>query len=252
MTRPLTFFIVFHKDLFPSNTAAFLKHERNSIFVWVGVNADVPKLIPASMVDSPIIYEFKMPLHNPMYQKNNFYQNSVFFHLYKNQNYLQSKFVGFGQYDMRFSRASIPVLADDHVYGYFSYGIEVISNYYPLSFWQGWFLNVYNEYYNTSHTFTDLEKYPMFMYHTFILPTSFFLHIMPFVEHDTGVILSMLGGETRHIAGTLERVFALCIACGLAEGRLKGSVNQRGISHISEQHTDDPVRGIVRGQFSHS
>ena len=74
---------------------------------------------------------------------------------------------------------------------------------------------------------------------------------MPFINHDTSVILSMLGGDTRHIAGTLERVFALCIACGLAEGRLKGYVNQGGISHISEQHTDDPVRGIVKGQFSH-
>lgn len=252
MTRQLTIYVVFHKDLFASNTAAFLKHERNNLFVWIGVNADVPKLIPPSMMDSPIVYEYKMPRYNPMYQKNNFYQNSVFFHLYKNPMYLQSKFVGFAQYDMRFSRTSIPTLTDDCVYGYFPYKIEDVWNYYPYSFWTDCFLDTYNKYYTTTHTFEDLARYPIFLYHTFIIPTHFFLHMMPFIEHSTDVILNSLNNETRHIAGTLERVFGLCIACGLAEGRLKGYAIQRGISHISEQHTDDPVRGIVRGQFSHS
>lgn len=251
MARPLTFYIVFHKDLYPGNTSAFLKHERNRLFVWIGVNASIPKSIPATMSDSPILYEYTMPHHNPMYQQNNFYQNSVFFHLYRNQQYLQSKFVGFGQYDMQFSRASIPALTDGCVYGYFPYKIEDVWNYYPYSFWTGCFLDTYNAYYTTTHTFEALSKYPIFLYHTFIIPTSFFLHMMPFIEHSTDVLLKSLNNETRHIAGTLERVFGLCISCGLAEGRLKGYAIQRGISHISEQHTDDPVRGIVKGQFSH-
>jgi hypothetical protein len=74
---------------------------------------------------------------------------------------------------------------------------------------------------------------------------------MPFVEHDTNVLLAALNNQTRHLAGSLERVFGLCIACGLVEGRLKGYILQKGVSHISEQHTDDAFRGILQGKFSH-
>ena len=74
---------------------------------------------------------------------------------------------------------------------------------------------------------------------------------MTFVEHSANVLLSALNKQTRHLAGSLERVFGLCIACGLVEGRLKGYTIQKGVSHISEQHTDDAFRGILQGKFSH-
>jgi hypothetical protein len=247
----LTFYIIFHKDLFPTNTAEFTSQEIKTIFTWVGVNEAIEKSIPWQMKGYPIIYEYKMRYHNPAFQKNNFYQNSVFFHLYRNQSYLKSKFIGFGQYDMKFQRNSIPSLLDDYVYGYFPYENEAIWNLFPRDFWQEVFLDEYNRYYATSHTFEDISKYPFFLYHTFIIPTSFFLHMMPFIEKSTDILLARLP-TTRHIAGSLERVFALCIACGLVEGRLKGHMTLGGISHLPEQHADDPVRGIVRGRFSHS
>ena len=248
MVRPLTFYIVFHKDLFPSNTATFTTREIKELFTWVGVNKNISKIIPFQMAGYPLIYEYRMRFYNPSFQLNNFYQNSVFFHLYRNPEYLQSKFVGFGQYDMKFDRSAIPArLVDDHVYGYFPYENEAIWNLLPIVYWQSCFLDPYNKQYGTSHTFDDLSQYPFFLYHTFILPTSFFMQIMPFVERNTNTLLAGLQNNTRHIAGTLERVFALCIACGLAEGVLKGHVTLGGISHISEQHVDDPLRGIVRG-----
>jgi hypothetical protein len=249
--RLLTFYIVFHELLFSENTDSFLTNDKFKTFVWIGVNERIPKTIPLIMKNYPIIYEYKMRLYNPGFQMNHFYQNSVFFHLYRNQSYLTSKFIGFGQYDMKFSRSSIPILEDDHVYGYFPYEINTVWNYFPLDFWKDNFLNIYNEHYGTSHTFEDLIKYPIFLYHTFIIPTSFFLHIMPFIENDTNILLKALNYNTRHIAGSLERVFGLCIACGLAEGRLKKYVIQQGVSHIKEQHSNDPLRGIQKGKFYH-
>jgi len=250
--RPLAFYIVFHKVLYPENTSAFLKNEEVKTFVWVGVNESIPKIIPLKMKNYPIIYEHQMRFYNPGFQMNHFYQNSVFFHLYRNPSYLTSKFVGFGQYDMKFDRSSIPTsLTDDHVYGYFPYAITEVWNLFPFQFWETNFLNTYNQYYGTSHTFEVLIKYPIFLYHTLIIPTSFFIHILPFVEHNTNVLLTALNNETRHLAGSLERVFGLCIACGLEEGRLKGYTIQKGVSHISEQHTDDSLRGILQGKFSH-
>lgn len=250
--RPLTFYIIFHKVLYPENTREFLEHEQVKTFVWIGVNETIPKTIPLQMSRYPIIYENKMKLYNPGLQMNNFYQNSVFFHLYRNPSYLTSKFIGFGQYDMKFARSSIPnLLADDHVYGYFPYAITEVWNLIPFEFWKSCFLNTYNEYYKTSHTFEILSKYPIFLYHTFIIPTSFFLHIMPFIEYDTNILLKNLNYNTRHLAGSLERVFGLCIACAIEEGRLKGYTIQKGISHISEQHTDDAFRNIKQGIFFH-
>lgn len=244
--QPLTFYIIFHKDLFPSNTDAFSTREIKNIFTWVGVNEAIQKTIPLRMLGYPFIYEYKMRLYNPVFQKNNFYQNSVFFHLYRNQSYLNSKFVGFGQYDMKFDRSSIPVaLIDDHVYGYFPYENEAIWNLFPREFWQAVFLDEYNQYYTTSHTFEDLSRYPFFLYHTFILPTSVFIHIMPFIEHVTNVLLVKLP-TTRHIAGSLERVFALCIACSLVENKLKGHTTLGGVSHLLEQHSEDALRGYVK------
>jgi hypothetical protein len=67
---------------------------------------------------------------------------------------------------------------------------------------------------------------------------------MPFIENLTPIILRELNWETRHIAGTLERVFALCISCGVLEGKLKGFIALTGFQHVEEQHSEDLLRGI--------
>ena len=247
MVRPLTVYIVFHRDLFPENTADFTDEEIKQTFVWAGVNEDIVKVIPPKMISYPFVYEYKMNMYRPWYQSNHFYQNSFMLHLFNNPELIQSRFVGFGQYDMAFRRRCIPdTLEDDHAYGYFLGGNESIFNPYSPSSWQVFFLDPYNKFYNTSHTFESLSHFPLFFYHTFIIPTSFFMHIMPFIQLDAHTIISVLGGNTRHIAGTLERVFALCIAAGLAEGRLKGSTVLDGIEHLQDaQRTDDLLRNIT-------
>jgi len=240
----LTFYIVFHKCIYPENTKAFSRDQIKNIFTWIAVNKSIPKEIPFTMLSYPILYEWKMRFYNPSLQSDRYYQNSVFFHLYRNQEYLKSKFIGFGQYDMQFERSSIPtVLIDDHVYGYWLAGIESVTEPYPVDWWKSFFLDPYNAFYGTSHTFEDIYTQPLFIYHTFIIPTSYFLRLMPFIEHDTTIILSYLQ-TTKHIAGTLERVFAMCIACALLEGTLKGYTILNGINH---RHSDQRLVDVSRG-----
>ena len=246
MSRHLTIYVIFHSRVYPQNTQAFTTNEIKKVFTWVAVNEAIPKQIPLQMASFPMIQEWKMRFHNPSLQRSRYYQNSFFFHLYRNQEYLQSKFVGFAQYDMEFERRSLPTnLIDDHVYGYWLAGIPSITDPYPVAWWQTFFLDPYNKFYGTSHTFEDIYTQPLFIYHTFIIPTSYFLHLMPFIEHDTPIIVDYLK-STQHIAGTLERVFAMCIACALLEGKLKGYTLMSGINHRhTEQRMRDPSRGMI-------
>ena len=94
-----------------------------------------------------------------------------------------------------------------------------------------------------NHTIESVSKLPLALLHTFIMPTWFFLHIMPFVENLTPEILRALNWETRHLAGTLERVFALCISCGILEKKLS-LIPLSGFQHIEGQHSEDLLRGI--------
>jgi hypothetical protein len=84
----------------------------------------------------------------------------------------------------------------------------------------------------------------MFLLHTFIMPTWFFKHIMPFVEYITPSIIKKLKWDTEHIGGILERVYALCIGCGIIEGKFRQVMAFPGIKQCDEQRTPDLVRGI--------
>jgi hypothetical protein len=113
-----------------------------------------------------------------------------------------------------------------------------------LGVWEEIFMKPYNSYYGTAHTFNAIEHLPLFLLHTFIMPTWFFLHMMPFVESILPRLLKILNWDTRHLAGHLERIFALCISCGIVEGKFRSFVPLHGVSHIDAQHSVDELRGI--------
>jgi hypothetical protein len=132
----------------------------------------------------------------------------------------------------------------DKIIPVFMYPFEALCVKEDLCVWEEIFLKPYNSYYGTVHTFKSIEHLPLCLLHTFIMPTWFFLHMMPFVESILPRILKMLDWETRHLAGQLERVFALCISCGIVEGKFRALVPLRGVSHIDAQHSVDELRGI--------
>jgi hypothetical protein len=250
--KPLNFFIVFHDHVFRENTSEFTDAEIKEFFTWVAVNEKVPKDLLSWIPN--LLEEWNMKKHSPLFQMLNFYQNSVFYHVYWNKDLIDSKYIGFGQYDMKMSApefrqmyqvASAKEDMADKVFTPFLYDFNALfSSPMDQNGWTSCFLNPYNEFFGMNHTLESLSKTPLALLHTFIMPTWFFLHIMPFVENLTPIILRELNWETRHLAGTLERVFALCISCGVLEGKLKGFIPLTGFQHIEGQHSEDLLRGI--------
>ena len=195
-----------------------------------------------------------MKVNSPLYQMSNFYQNSVFFHLYWNRELLDSKYIGFGQYDMKFDADNFRKVTEviqkdmaDTIVPVFLYPFEALSITERLPLWEEAFLKPYNSFYNMNHTFKSIEHIPLSLMHTFIMPTWFFLHIMPFVESNLSNLLKVMNWDTRHLAGNLERVFALCISFGIIEGKFRQLVQLNGVQHIDYQHSADALRGIKEG-----
>jgi len=184
----------------------------------------------------------------------NFYQNSTFFHLYWNKELINSKYIGFGQYDMTFNKEGFEkVLSDikddtaDKIIYAFLYPFEALCPKEVLPIWEEIFMKPYNSFYSMNHTLDSLKGIPLALLHTFIMPTWFFLHMMPFVESLLPRVLKFINWETRNLAGTLERVFALCISCGIVEGKFRHLIQLNGVTHNDSQHSADPLRGIKEG-----
>lgn len=256
MPNLLSFYIIFHQRIFHSNTAGFSKDQIQKYFVWMGVNEKLPKQIPDKMKEYPFVYEYGMRWQSPLYQMLNFYQNSVFFHLWKNPEVLPQKYIGFGQYDMTIAAEPFLEIAkeleqDDGktFVGVYPYSQGVCFDLFKADQWKGLFMDSYNKFYHKQHTLESLRDIPHFLIHTFILPKSFFLSMMPFVDSLLPNVLKALNWETRHLAGTLERVFALCIACAIKEKQFNRVLVLKGITHEESQHEEDTLRGIQKGQF---
>ena len=253
--KTLSFYIVFHKDIYQENTSSFSEELSKKYLKWVAVNEKIPKTYPAWIPKECIIKEWEMKQYSPLYQMLNFYQNSSFLHLFWNKEYKNSKYVGFGQYDMSIDAKSFEELesilskTEHTACGAFIYPFDALFNAFDQEFWQTNFITPYNKFYNTQHTYHKLEQIPIFLLHTFILPSWFFTHMMEFVEHNIPQILKGLNWETRHLAGTLERVFALCISCGIIEGKLQNVIQLNGIKNIENQRLEDSFRGISTGSI---
>jgi hypothetical protein len=255
MTNQISFYIVFHQRVFASNTSEFTEEQIQKYFVWMGVNAKFQKQIPDKMKDYPFVYEYNLTWYDPMYQTLNFYQNSVFFHLWKNPQILPEKYIGFAQYDMFISAEKfLPMMKEleqdngNTLVGVYNFPQETLK----AEQWQTVFLDVYNKFYNQQHTIESLRKFDYFLYHTFILPKSFFLSLMPFIDTVVPHIRKALRMDTRHLAGTLERVFAFCLAAAMKENKFDRVLILNGIHHLESQREEDTLRGIQKGNFTES
>lgn len=251
--KHLSFYIIFHKDIYQENTSSFSEETTKKFLKWVAVNEKIPKQYPLWIPTECLIKEWEMTIHSPLYQMLNFYQNSTFLHLFWNKEHEKSKYIGFGQYDMSFDSAEFEKMdnvlktTEDTVYGAFIYAFTAILPSYPYELLQYMFLTPYNEFYGTAHTFDKLKEMPLFLLHTFIIPSWFFKHMMPFIEKNIPHILRIFQWDTRHLAGTLERIFALCIACGMLEGKLRNILPLPGVKEKHEHRTEDSFRGISTG-----
>ena len=249
----MEFFIVFHLDLFYFNYTTFTDEEKRRMLRWVSVNEAIPKEIPSWIPPECLLKEYTLPKYDPLMQMCNYYQNSFFFHLNRNRAYAKKEYTGFGQYDMILPADSFRQ-AEDII----KKGVPTLFFMYPYPFealysnplneteWRE-LVDLYNTYADTAHTFENVKKVPLFLCHTFILPTNLFFECMDFVEHSVPFCLRKLGWNTRHLAGTFERVIALSLSFKILEGKIKNLIHLQGVEHVAAQHTADELRGLKAG-----
>jgi hypothetical protein len=252
----LNFNIVFHKNLYKSNTDGFTPDELRAWFTFVAVNEQIVKRDYEWLKDQNVIAEYELDHYNPAYQMLHYQQNSVFFHFAKIRH--NTRYIGFGQYDMSIHapgfRECVALLNQpcDRVIAFYAYSLTDTLRYsvWDVRQWQEIFFDSYRDFYGIAHTLDSLQDMPVALLHTFIMPTWLYLHMMPFVEQLMPKILQGLRFDTRHLAGTLERVFAFCINCFVLEHKVKELCFVKCMEHVEAQHTGDPVRNIAAGAAS--
>jgi hypothetical protein len=224
----LSFYIVFHQKLFPENTPDY------ACFTYVAVNEAIPKEIDRGRLKHPILYEYDVHNYNPMYQMLKFRENSVIL----NMPAPLTPFIGFGQYDMRFVPEKFMSMIHhlkgyNTMVGFFPYRIEVIQDVLNADQWNE-VLDVYNKHNTTAHRLQSLYDMPFFLMNTYILPSWFYLGLQSTLKSVLPTVIRFLQWNMKHIAGTLERVNSLIIACALKEGKLECLISD-AIEDVREQ-----------------
>jgi len=207
----LSFYIIFHKKLYPKNVPGL------PCFIYLGANEYIKKEIDTSILHHRLKFEYDCLGYNPIYQMLKFQDNSVIL----NYPAPPTPFVGFSQYDMIIDKDKFILaqsyLKDNIMVGFFPYSIQVTMDILQESQWNQ-VLEIYNQNNNTTHTVQDISTQPFFLMNTYILPSWFFTRLQLNLRKLLPTIFRALNYNMRHIAGTLERANSFIIACGIKEG----------------------------------
>ena len=231
----LTFYIIFHKKLFLENTPPF------KCFRYMAANELVKKDIDISKLQHSIVYEYTTPGYNPLYQMLNFCDNSVIL----NYPSPPTPYVGFGQYDMyinsdKFKLIFDTLAANNKVIGFYPYQVTTILDILTEQQWNE-ILTSYNLSNNTFHSIKSLQSHPFFLMNTYIIPSWFYTKLQATVKTMLPLVFKFLKYDMRHIAGTLERLNSLLIACAIDENVLIYSISD-AISDNRSQTIHDSIR----------
>ncbi len=242
-------YIVCHRDAYPANHRDFSNLEaRQAGLRWYVVNEPLtPKNIDAP--PSCRVNEWDLPWHDPFMQINNFYNNSALWHVYRNLDLLVDDFVGFAQYDMTIPRAPLEAFAElttaqPGAVGYmFPYPFkDLFHNPLPADWWDRVIVRAAFP----DIGLGDLADGELPLFHGFILSKAAFGEMMAFADRVLPEVVRALGHDTRHLAGTLERVCALWIAGAVHTQRLGPVINVPGFEHNhATQRLPDAFRDDV-------
>lgn len=232
----LTFYIIFHKHIFPQNTPDF------PCFTYMAANELITKDIDTSKLKHKIVYEYTIPGYNPIYQMLQFCDNSVIL------NYIPppTPYIGFGQYDMIINPDEFKLIfdyikgANNHVIGFYPYHFSVILDVLNQNQWNE-ILSLYNSNNNTFHSISTLQSIPFFLMNTYIIPSWFFTKLQSTVKTMLPLVFKFLQFNMRHIAGTLERLNSLIIACAIHENVLLFKISN-AITDNRAQTIHDSIR----------
>lgn len=246
----LTLYIVCHKAWFPANYADYTADDVRDMLRWYVVDESTPKTVdcpPECRVD-----EWELPAHDPFQQLSGFYNNSALWHVYANPE-LHSDFVGFAQYDMTVPRASLAAFRDAEGVGRVAYMFPCAFDEFmrhsavPETLWRTMASQVAKAVgtdWDADADWATLCASNVPLFHGFILPKAAFLAMMDFASCVMNDVVRALRHDTRHLAGTLERVCALWIAVAVQKRRLGPVTLLDGCTHNHDTQRDIDL-GIV-------
>jgi hypothetical protein len=143
------------------------------------------------------LYEEDLNIYNPLLQKRRFNEGSCIYHVYKNNLFENASYIGFFQYDMKFSNdffniinnkindntksyifASFTALKDsvDKLDGSLQFMITPISKI-------GSALDSYNNFFGTSYTIENVKQNYFVMCNTYVIPVYLYKKMMTWLEN---------------------------------------------------------------------
>jgi hypothetical protein len=240
----LSYLVLFHKSL-PYNTQVLTEEEQKS-FIYCAINESIPKHVPHWASNQLLIECNTMAYYNPLYHMNKLSYCSMFFHLVRQPDLIQTPYIGFGQYDQQIDpityREAITLLnkTPNALCGAFPLTGKKICELITLQGWDNLLIQPLNKVFPQSPiTFNELMRHPVFGMNTFILPKSIFMEMMRFVEiYVFKNLMIMTKYDTTHTSICLSYVFGLYLAYCIHQGKFS-DVFTYNVSYVLEQNEPD-------------
>jgi hypothetical protein len=184
----------------------------------LGVNAQIPKNIPAILQDY-VIHERQLPWYNPFLQYNNFSQDSPYYHVVKNAPIMLDPFeyVGFIPAKSKLSNQTLysmqAKIAENPEKKFLFYAEHMIA-YDRLTQHigiHGWELVIkkYNEMYGSNHDITRAIASMIPIKNIFAVPKDILKEMIHFAEKTVPILFELLGYKTDLLPYHTEILYSL-------------------------------------------
>jgi len=207
-------FVVFHKKIFDECYDNIPQDILDKYFTFVAVNPDIPKTYTKDKYK--IVNEWELPEYNAQFQQKGYNENSVIFHVMRNELYKEYKYVGFFQYDMIFTMSVLDTIIsemneiptcfylDARNYGYCA---KETWNEPPV---MAYLTSYYEEFHNKKFSYSYNDVYPLL--NSYVISVDTYEKVMKWVY----TLYSKIGSIVEqkhfgHIGGLYERIMAFAI-----------------------------------------
>jgi hypothetical protein len=218
--------VIFHKFLIPECYEDLSGADIERYVRFFAVNAKIPKEIPSAL-QPYVLQERQLPWYNPFLQHNRFCESSAFFHVWKNPDIFQKKYIGFFHYDMVLKREMITFLeentggADEILFVHSALiARQHLCQVIPLENWNI-MVKMYNAIFQTNHTIYDVLDKEIPLYHTFVIHHTTFHRMMSYAEAVIPYLFEMIRFDTNPLPYMLERLHGVFLALQRLDGKIR-------------------------------
>ena len=176
-----------------------------------------------------IVKEYELKSYNSLFQLTNYCQTSCLYHVFKNQLYEHTDYIGFIQYDMKLEKEFITDIEEkinsskNDIFFYNLTEKRKIHHKHMCNPYENSILEKYNKYFNTNHTYESIkenEKSNMFIcLHTFVIPTKTFIKMMTWYSYIKDWLHAnyISGLYVQSMSETTEEIFGLFLLLQIIE-----------------------------------